>query len=176
MESYGNEQMSKTSSKSSNPWIYAVKNEDGHLVPYANYDRVKFDELPVNKLLRVNIVQQRNAPRHRLYRVILRLVVQNTDLFVSEDSLHKTLLVGCGVVEPIMTVAGEIIMVPSSTAYDAMDEDVFKAYFDQAMNIIETNLLPGIDLDDLLKEARKQANYKEPANDNDERHKDEDAA
>ncbi|MGJ4945175.1 hypothetical protein ACQR1W_31760 [Bradyrhizobium sp. HKCCYLS1011] len=161
--------MSKTSSKSSNPWIYVVKNEDGHLVPYAPYDREKFEELPVNKLLRVNIVQQRNAPRHRLYRVILRLVVKNTDLFVSEDSLHKTLLVGCGVVEPVLKVHilpgaeddGEIIMVPSSTAYDAMDEDVFKAYFDKAMGIVESNIIPGIDLSLLLKEAKAEANWKE---------------
>ncbi|WP_315729911.1 hypothetical protein [Bradyrhizobium sp. SZCCHNRI2010] len=153
--------MSKTSSKSNNPWIYVLKDEDGKLVPYANYDREKFDELPTGKVLRVNVVQQRNAPRHRLYRVILRIVVKNTDLFVSEDSLHKTLLVGCGVVEPVMTVTGEIIMIPSSTAYDAMDEDVFKAYFDQAMHIIETNIIPDIDLSLLLKEAKAEANWKE---------------
>lgn len=153
--------MSKNPSKSKNPWIFVTKNEDGHLVPYANYDREMFDELPVNKVLRVNIAQQRSAPRHRLYRVVLRLVVKNTDLFVSEDGLHKTLLLGCGVVEPIMTTTGEIIMIPSSTAYDAMNEDVFKAYFDQAMHIIETNIIPGVDLSLLLKEARTEANWKE---------------
>jgi hypothetical protein len=153
--------MSKSTSKSKNPWIFITKNEDGHLVPYANYDREMFAELPANKVLRVNIAQQRSAPRHRLYRVVLRLVVKNTDLFVSEDSLHKTLLLGCGVVEPIMTTAGEIIMIPSSTAFDAMNEDVFKAYFDQAMHIIETNIIPGIDLSLLLKEARAEANWKE---------------
>jgi hypothetical protein len=153
--------MSKSTSKSKNSWIFVVKNDDGHLVPYANYDRDMFSELPANKMLRVNIAQQRSAPRHRLYRVVLRLVVKNTDLFVSEDSLHKTLLLGCGVVEPIMTVSGEINMIPSSTAYDAMDEDVFKAYFDKAMSIIETNIIPGVDLSLLLKEARAEANWKE---------------
>ncbi|SHH03445.1 hypothetical protein [Bradyrhizobium erythrophlei] len=153
--------MSKATSKSKNPWIFVIKNEDGHLVPYANYDRDMFEELPFNKVLRVNLAQQRSAPRHRLYRVVLRLVVKNTDLFVSEDSLHKTLLLGCGVVEPIMTTAGEIIMIPSSTAFDAMNEETFKAYFDKAMEIIETNIIPGVDLSLLLKEARAEANYKE---------------
>jgi len=152
---------SKSTSKSKNPWIYVVKNEDGNLVPYANYDREMFEALPFKKVLRVNIAQQRSQPRHRLYRVILRIIVKNTDLFVDEDSLHKTLLLGCGVVEPIMTVTGEIIMIPSSTAYDAMKEDTFKAYFDRAMNIIEANIIPGIDLSLLLKEARAEANWKE---------------
>lgn len=155
--------MSKSTSKSKNPYIYVIKNEDGNLQPYANYDREVFAELPFNKILRVNIAQQRSQPRHRLYRVVLRAVVKNTDLFVSEDSLHKTLLLGCGVVEPIMTTAGEIIMIPSSTAFDAMNEDTFKSYFDQAMVLISTNILPGVDIEELLAEARKEANWKEAA-------------
>jgi hypothetical protein len=68
-----------------------------------------------------------------------------------------------------MTTAGEIIMMPSSTAYDAMGEDEFKAYFDAALETIQTHIIPGIDLDELLKEARQQSNYKDAANDNDER-------
>lgn len=95
--------MSKANSKSNNPWIYVIKNEDGLLQPYANYDREMYEQMPFNKVLRVNVAQQRSQPRHRLYRVLLRQVVKNTDMFVSEDSLHKTLLLGCGVTEPIMT-------------------------------------------------------------------------
>jgi hypothetical protein len=155
--------MSNANSKSKNPWIFVVKNTDGHLVPFANYDREKFDDLPLDKVLRVNIAQQRSQPRHRLYRVVLRQVVKNTDLFVDEDSLHKTLLLGCGVIEPVLTVTGEIIMTPSSTAFDAMKEDKFKAYFDQALNIISTNIIPGVDIEELLEESRKEANYKEAA-------------
>lgn len=155
--------MSKANSKSNNPWIYVIKNEDGLLQPYANYDREMYEQMPFNKVLRVNVAQQRSQPRHRLYRVLLRQVVKNTDMFVSEDSLHKTLLLGCGVTEPIMTTAGEIIMIPSSTAYDAMKEEVFKAYFDQAVNIISTHIIPGVDINELLDEARAEANWKEAA-------------
>ena len=85
---------SKSTSKSKNPWIYVVKNQATNLVPYANYDREMFEALPFHKVLRVNIAQQRSQPRHRLYRVVLRLIVKNTDMFTSEDSLHKTLLLG----------------------------------------------------------------------------------
>jgi len=155
--------MSNANSKSKNPWIFVVKNEDGNLEPFANYDREKFAEFPTGKVLRANIAQQRSQPRHRLYRVVLRQVVKNTDLFTSEDSLHKTLLLGCGVIEPVLTVSGEIIMIPSSTAFDAMKEEPFKAYFDQAMTIISTNIIPGIDIDELLEESRKEANYEEAA-------------
>lgn len=152
-----------SNSKSKNPWIFVVKNEDGLLTPYANYDREKFEAFPVGKVLRANIAQQRSQPRHRLYRVILRQVIKNTDLFATEDNLHDTLLLSCGVVRPVLSSTGEIIMIPSSTAFDAMTEETFKAYFDEAMMLITTTLIPGLDIEDLLAESRKEANYKEAA-------------
>jgi hypothetical protein len=67
------------------------------------------------------------------------------------------------VVEPVITPEAEIIMCPSSTAFDAMPEDEFKAYFDQAMQIITSIIVPGLDLDELMKEARAESQYKEAA-------------
>jgi hypothetical protein len=70
-------------------------------------------------------------------------------------------LVSCGVVEPVITIEGEIIMYPSSTAFDAMKEEEFKAYFDAAMELITTRIIPGMDLEDLLREARGQSNWED---------------
>ena len=163
------------SNKSKSKWIL-VRKVDGHLVPHAPYDVEMFQSIPENVAVRAQFAQPRSGPRHRLYRVILRIVTNNTDLFASEESLHDTLLLANGVVRPVMTTAGEIIMMPSSTAFDAMGEEEFKAYFDAALETIQTHVIPGIDLDELLKEARQQSNYKDAANDNDERRKDEEAA
>jgi hypothetical protein len=163
--------MSKASNKSKSQWIL-VRKVEGHLVPHAPYDVAMFERIPQNVPVRVQFAQPRSGPRHRLYRVILRIVVANTDKFSTEDALHKTLLVGFGVVEPVITPDAEIIMCPSSTAFDAMPEDEFKAYFDRAMEIIGSTIIPGLDLEELMKEARVESNYK-AANDNDERSKEE---
>lgn len=159
--------MSKASNKSKSQWIL-VRKVEGSLVPHAPYDVEMFERYPENVPLRIQLAQPRSGPRHRLYRVILRLVVANTDKFSTEDALHKSLLVGCGVVEPVFTPEAEIIMCPSSTAFDAMPEDEFKLYFDRAMEIITSIIIPGLDLEELMKEARTQSNYKAD-NDNDER-------
>ncbi|MCS3449973.1 DUF1367 family protein [Bradyrhizobium elkanii] len=159
------------SNKSKNKWIL-VRKVDGHLIPHAAYDVEMFQAIPENVPVRAQFAQPRSGPRHRLYRVILRLVTHNTDLFATEDSLHDTLLLSNGVVRPVMTTAGEIIMIPSSTAFDAMGEEEFKAYFDAALETIQAHIIPGIDLDELLKEARAQSNYK-AANDNEERRNEE---
>ena len=73
------------------------------------------------------------------------------------------MLLSCGVVRPVLTEAGEIIMIPSSTAFEAMPEEEFKAYFDKAMEKIQTHIIPCIELGLLLNEARKQSNWKEAA-------------
>lgn len=159
------------SNKSKSKWIL-VRKVDGHLIPHAAYDVEMFHSIPENVPVRAQFAQPRSGPRHRLYRVILRIVTNNTDLFASEESLHDTLLLANGVVRPVMTTAGEIIMIPSSTAFDAMGEEDFKAYFDAALETIQSHIIPGIDLDDLLKEARAQSNYK-AANDNEERRNEE---
>ncbi|MGX9944973.1 hypothetical protein ACTG4Q_21145 [Bradyrhizobium denitrificans] len=151
--------MSKASNKSKSQWIL-VRKVEGQLVPHAPYDEAMFERIPENVPVRVQFAQPRSGPRHRLYRVILRIVVANTDKFSTEDALHKTLLVGCGVVEPVISPDAEIIMCPSSTAFDAMPEDEFKAYFDQAMEIITSIIIPGLDLDELMNEARAESNYR----------------
>ena len=160
------------SNKSKNKWILLRKVE-GRMVPHAKYDEEMLEAIPENVPVRAQFAQPRSGPRHRLYRVTIRIVANNCDLFAHEDSLHETLLLANGVVKPVMTTAGEIIMVPSSTAFDAMGEEEFKAYFDAALETIQTHIIPGIDLDELLKEARQQSNYKDAANDNEERQKDE---
>src|SRR5689334_10736120 len=131
--------MNKASKKSKSMWILVRKifGPDGMaLVPHAPHDEKMLERYPQDVPLRIQLAQPRSGPRHRLYRVILRIVVENTEKFSTEDALHKTLLVGCGVVEPVITPEADIIMCPSSTAFDAMPEDEFKAYFDKAMEII----------------------------------------
>lgn len=169
--------MSK-SNKSKNQWILVRKMfQEGFsfpvLVPHAGYDIEMFERFPENVPLRIQLAQPRSGPRHRLYRVTLRIIVNNTDKFSTEDALHKTLLLACNVTEPILTTEGEFIYVPSSTAFDAMPEEEFKIYFDRAMEIVASVIIPGLDLDELLKEARAQSQYKDAANDNDERHSQE---
>jgi hypothetical protein len=161
--------MSK-SNKSKDKWMLFRKVFlDGFgavLVPHAGYDVEMLERFPENVPLRIQLAQPRSGPRHRLYRVTLRIIVNNTDKFSTEDALHKTLLLACNVTEPILTTEGEFIYVPSSTAYEAMPEEEFKVYFDRAMEIVASVIIPGLDLDELLKEARAQSNYKDAANDN----------
>lgn len=154
--------MSKSDS-SKHKWILA--DWDGEaLRPHANYDLEQTSQkLSAGATVRLQFAQPRSLPRHRLYWVLIRQVVKNCNFFASEEALHRTLLMGCGVVQPVLTVDGDVVMIPHSTAFDAMEEDEFKKYFDQALTIISTKILPGVDTNDLLAEAKSEARWKEAA-------------
>jgi len=143
---------------------YVLVVRDGDVLrPYAPYDHEMIQRLPNGKPVRAQVKQFRSLPRHRLYWVVLRLVVANNELFSTVEGLHKVLLVGCGVTEPFVDLDGNISLIPSSTAFDKMDEGEFKDYFDKAMAIIEAKIIPGVSLQLLLREAKSQARWSEAA-------------
>ena len=152
--------MSKNDS-TKHKWVLAEW--DGEtLRPHANYDMEQVSgRLARGAVVRLQFAQPRSLPRHRLYWVVVRQVVKNTEFFASELSLHRTLLLGCGVVTPLLTIEGDIEMIPDSTAFDAMEEDEFKKYFDRAMEIISTKIMPGVEMTELLAEAKREAKWRE---------------
>jgi hypothetical protein len=151
--------------KKSDKWVLTVVDEDQNgnaiLRPYANYDNEMIGRLKNGARVRTNIAEVRNVPRHRLYRVMLRVVAKHNAFFTTEDALHKVLLVACGVTEPFISLEGDMTLIPSSTAFDAMDEVEFEPYFQKAQEVICEKIIPGLDLDALMEEARKEAGWEE---------------
>jgi hypothetical protein len=137
---------------------------DGVLRPHADYDaELMRTRLQQGDTVHVQFKKPRNVPRHRRYWAVIQVVIKNNEMFATDRHLHRTLLMGCGVVEPVITIDGDIVMIPSSTAFDAMDEGTFRQYFDAAMNIINTHIMPGVEIDELLAEADRASGWKEAA-------------
>jgi hypothetical protein len=153
-----------SSSSTSKKWIVGLWDGKAFTFkPQSEYDHNLVAHLKVGTRVRLDVTEFRSLPRNSYYWVILQVVVDNSECFATKESLHKTLLLACGVVEPIVDLDGEITMAPASTAFDKMPEGEFKAYFDKAMGLISTKIIPGMDLQELLKEAdRHSAGTRKP--------------
>lgn len=143
-----------------NSWAL-FKRQGNALVPHAPYDHEILSMFPEGVPLRASFAQPRSLPRHRLYWVVLRLVIKNSNYFATVEGLHKTLLTACGVTEPLITLEGEIVLIPSSIAFEKMEESEFKEYFDAALDAISTRVIPGVDINELLNEAKREARWTE---------------
>ena len=95
----------------------------------------------------------RNPRRHALYWALLTLVVRNTDHWPSTEALHFAMKIRMGLVDEIASVNGEVILRPKSTAFHAMSEAEFVAFLNRVVDVICTEIMPGLDPQTLRLEA-----------------------
>src|SRR5215469_14746582 len=102
-------------------------------------DKIKEDELVV-----VRIRRNRSLPQMKLFFAILDHVAEAT-AYAHREVLLKWLKLQLHRYDWMMMPDGEVIRVPHSISFPAMPQGEFQRFFDQAMEVICTEVLPGYD-------------------------------
>lgn len=111
-----------------------VRLSGGRLVPLSAWDAEEMSAFPDGMTFDMHPRNKRTLPLHRTYWQALTKAVEATGRWQSREALHTALKVRTGLVEPIYDLKGNVTgMQPHSTAFAAMDQGQFKAYFDGAM-------------------------------------------
>jgi len=106
----------------------------GKLSPVTSFDAQELDTFPQGMMFDMTPRSKRTLPLHRSYWMALTRAVEATGRWESREALHTAMKVKMGLVEPLFGLDGKVIgMVPHSTAFAAMDQTAFKAYFDKSM-------------------------------------------
>lgn len=116
------------------------------------------EELPQGKELRVRVTQPkspRSLRQHRLFFAMLTLVVDNLDQPLSKEALLEWVKLKLGHVEMIRLRNGEIVEVPKSISFDAMEQAEFHKFFQAAVDLICEHIIPGLNKPALIGEARE---------------------
>lgn len=96
------------------------------------------------------IARSRSLPQHRMYWSVLTKVVASTGKYPTPEKLHLALKVHLGFVEKVQLINGKMVLLTNSTAFEAMDQTEFQTYIDAAFRVIETELLGGMSVDDMM--------------------------
>lgn len=123
------------------------------LHPVGALDTESVMRLPAGKPLRVKVTLARNIPQHRLYWAMLQLVCDNLDQPVQREALHEWIKLKLGYSVEIKAKSGTVL-VPSSIAFDKMDQPTFQAFFREAVDLVATQIIPGVGKPALEAEAR----------------------
>lgn len=111
-----------------------VRKIGGALSPVTAFDAEELASFPEGMLFDLVARNKRTLALHRVYWTALQRAVDATGKWQSREALHTALKVRMGLVEPIYDLKGNVSgMIPHSTAFAAMDQGQFKAYFDGAM-------------------------------------------
>ena len=98
----------------------------------------------------------RNEKHHRKFFALLGLVWEGTNLqdrFPVRENLLDALKHELGYVETFATIKGEILLKPKSIAFESMPQDQFEEFYDAAVEIIVTQLVPGLNRRDLERQV-----------------------
>ncbi len=131
-----------------------LRRQGNTLVPVTDRDLELLQGVPHGKDVSAKVAMFRSGRQHRFLWALLSKVVENCDgKFRSAEHLHIVLKHTLGLYEEHVTPHGEVITTVASTSYRAMDGIAFKTFLDGAINVILTEIFPGMKQTDLLREV-----------------------
>lgn len=84
----------------------------------------------------VSIKKRRSLPQLRLYWSMLHNVIEATGAYPDAEHLHDAIKMELGFTAPMKLMSGEVVWMPDSVALAKMDAKQFKAFFDQAAELL----------------------------------------
>lgn len=129
------------------------------LEPVSAYDSELLALYPLGKMLTAKLTQKRSGNHHRFYWALLERVKTATGRFPTAESLHEALKIELGYVQAVISLKGEITLVPKSTGFANMDQAEFRIYFEAALSAILSLILRGVRRQDLLTEVESMLGF-----------------
>lgn len=124
-------------------------------------------KLPEGVRFKAVLTRPRSGKSNRLYRGLIALVHDNTDLFPTADALHQAVKQGLGYTrvyrrkgstmtqEEAEAAAKQLIIVQLSTAYEKMDQPDFNDFLNRVIAFLCDEIIPGLGKAELLEQARE---------------------
>lgn len=114
------------------------------IVPATEADEERLRTLRPGDLLPVHIRKPRNSGHHRKFFALLQFVAENHPRFARVEDVLLEVKVRLHHYREHITLDGEIVYVPKSISYDEMDEGDFTIFYNRAVEVVATDLLPGV--------------------------------
>jgi hypothetical protein len=123
------------------------------LVPQDQTGTELLAKIPLGEDVAVKLMRDRSLPQHRLFFAVLRYVAERSE-WETAERLLVALKLRLGRYDLMKLPSGKVVPVPDSIAFSAMPQDDFQSFMDQAMGLLCTEVLPGMDMDRLISEAQ----------------------
>lgn len=88
-----------------------------------------------DQVYRAEVVKPRSYRHHKLCFALLNLTFSNQDQYDNFENFRKAVAMASGHCEEFHTLDGEVLKVPKSLSYDALDEIEFTAVFGAMMTV-----------------------------------------
>lgn len=142
---------------------YRPKDAVSHITARTPHDVELISGLPSMRDFLATISFPRSLQHNRWYWTLLGKVVENHEFYSSPEVLHLWIKKRLGLWDELKFHDGQVHLRISSTSFPKMDQGSFKDYCDRAIDVIVTDVLPGVRRRDLIAEIEKMVgiNYRD---------------
>lgn len=114
---------------------------------YAKFRR-RLETMKPGKWLRLEWSSPRNGPHHRKLMALLQLVAENSETYGTVEKALVAVKLTTGHFDLMADPkTGEIVQIPRSISYDAMEQEDFDVWYSAAIDGVLQHILPTMDKD-----------------------------
>ena len=106
-------------------------------------------EIGMGEMVRCQITRPRNVKHHRMFFALMQVVFQAQTHFATLEGMLDAIKIATGHFEEIKGLDGCLYIKPKSIAFANMGQDSFKEFYNKALDLILTKILPMTDREDL---------------------------
>ncbi|MFZ0270961.1 MAG: DUF1367 family protein [Acidobacteriaceae bacterium] len=106
-------------------------------------------EIKPRETVTATIRRPRNPKHHRKLWALLSVVFENQTGFATKDDLLGAIKIATGLFDTGMTIDRIPYVIPKSISFTAMDQARFEQWYEKAIDVILTKILPLMNRNDL---------------------------
>jgi hypothetical protein len=133
--------------------IVFMRRKLGSLRPIDPTSAEILERIPQDEDVKVEITRPRNVRHHRKFFALLNAIYPHQDTYPTRDSFRAAISTALGFGETVKLPDGRTIIIPHSISFAKMDQSAFEQFYDRAVLLIMTRILPGVNRADLDREV-----------------------
>lgn len=126
-----------------------LKRRLGTLSPADRIAENAIADLPDDKWIKAVLTVPRNVEHHRKFFALLQAVFPHQRVYPTLDGLTAAIKCATGHGDTVKLPDGRIVLVPKSISFAKMDQKGFQEFYERAVDLILTRILPNVGREDL---------------------------
>ncbi len=111
------------------------------------------DRIPVGQEIKAELTRPRHLTHHRKFFALLQAIFPHQTVYATMRAFRAALTCAAGHCETQTLPDGRTILIPESISFGKLDQAGFEQFYDRALDIILTRILPGISREDVTREV-----------------------
>lgn len=124
----------------------------GRLEPIDDAGKDTLSKIGIGAVVSVEVKRPRNLQHFRKFWALASLIYENQTRYRSPEELVDAIKVHIGHCVPMRLANGTEVRVPKSIAFHSMNQDEFDKFYERVIDVVVTEIIPGLSREDLRAE------------------------